>query len=278
LLALAVGARHLFSATPRYCHRVAVLAVGVDVGGTTVKCGLVDVATGQVTERIEQDTPSPSTPENVADLVARLVAAHPRELPVGVASPGVIRQGVVQRAVNLHAGWTRRDTSTLMESAVGRPVTVLNDADAAGLAEIRHGAGKDHGGQVLVLTFGTGIGSALFQNGELVHNTELGQMEVDGRPGEYRAAAAALTRFDQSPREWVQHVNHYVAAVEQVLYPDLLIIGGGITRSPDGWWEDMTSRTDRVLARFRDSAGIVGAALAANRTVLTPGRNGQASG
>lgn len=237
--------------------------VGVDVGGSLVKGALIDVANGRLFGRVEEPTPQPSTPEAIARVVADIVTGRGGSGPVGVTLPGVIRDGVVLRAANLHSSWRGCNAVKLLESVIERPVVVVNDADAAGLAETRFGAGRHENGQVLMLTFGTGIGSALLQGGVLVPNTEMGHLEVDGRPGETRASVGAMRRDGLTYEQWAVHANRYLAAVETVLQPDLIILGGGISRHSGSWWHLVETQTQCALAGLRNDAGLVGAAMVA---------------
>lgn len=240
--------------------------VGVDVGGSRVRGALVDVATGRHEASIDQATAEPRSPTGIIDQVASIVRSLGGSGPVGVALPGVIRDGVVERAVNLDDAWTGRDAKALLHVALERPVTLLNDADAAGLAEVRLGAGRGRRGKVVMLTFGTGIGSALLVDGRLVDGTELGQLPVDGTTGELLAAAHAIRRDGLSWPQWTARVDRLLGVVESALHPDLFILGGGISRDAHLWrhlLHPRDSRAERVVAGFLGAAGVVGAALRA---------------
>ncbi|MBN2114769.1 MAG: ROK family protein [Acidimicrobiia bacterium] len=239
-------------------------AMGIDVGGSGIKGAVVDTASGELlTERFRVATPSPSTPRAVAKAAARLVARAHWEGPLGCTVPSVVHRGVVHTAANIAPSWIGIDAAALLHQATGLPTVVVNDADAAGVAEMRAGAGRGRGGVVLLLTFGTGIGSALFVDGHLVPNTELGHLQMWGGSAEVKAAAQAKTRESLSWAKWARRVDKYLAYVERLFSPDLLIVGGGVSRDYHRWVPLLRSRAEIVPARFRNNAGIVGAALLA---------------
>ena len=240
-------------------------ALGVDVGGSGVKGAIVDLATGQlVGERFRLDTPQPATPEAVTATVAEVVRHFDFSGPLGVTYPGVVVDGVVHTAANVDRAWIGANAAEQYSRALdGRPVTVLNDADAAGLAEQRYGAGRDHKGVVILLTFGTGIGSAVIHNGMLLPNTEFGHIEVDGKEAEHRAASSVKERKGWKFRRWTKEVSKVLVAVENAMWPDLFIAGGGISRKSEKWIPLLTNRTPVVAAELLNTAGIVGAAMAA---------------
>lgn len=246
-------------------------AVGVDIGGSGIKGAPVDLGSGELAaDRIRVPTPSPSTPDAVARVVARVVAECGPG-PVGVTFPAVITHGVARTAANVHESWVGADVEALLGEATGRPVLVVNDADAAGVAEARYGAAKGVGGVVVVTTLGTGIGSAVLIDGVLVPNTELGHLEVDGHDAETRAADSARDREEMSWHEWADRLQRYYRALEDLFWPDLIVVGGGVSRKSDRFLPLLDLRTPIVPARLLNSAGIVGAAvLAAER----PGRRG----
>lgn len=237
---------------------------GVDVGGSGIKGGIVDLDTGQlIGERFKLDTPQPSTPESVAKTVAAVVAEFGWTGNVGVTYPGVVTDGIVRTAANVDKGWIGVNASEVISAALGgQPVRVLNDADAAGLAEERYGAGKDNSGVVVLLTFGTGIGSAVIHNGVLLPNTEFGHLEVDGKEAEHRAASSVKERKDWSYARWSEEVNKVLVTIENAIWPDLFIAGGGISRKSDKWLPLLKIRTPIVPAALLNTAGIVGAAMA----------------
>ncbi|MBV9847033.1 MAG: ROK family protein [Kutzneria sp.] len=240
---------------------------GVDVGGSGIKGGLVDLETGELDgERIRITTPAPSTPGAVADVVAEVVEKFGWTGPVGVTLPCVVKRGVALSAANVDRAWVNTDAAALFAERLGRAaddIAVLNDADAAGLAEMRFGAGAGSDGVVVLLTFGTGIGSALFIGGRLVPNTEFGHLELDGHDAEKRAAASVKEDQDLSWEEWTRRVSHYLRALENLIWPDLVIAGGGVSRKADKWLPLLKVRTRVVAAALKNDAGIVGAAAAA---------------
>ncbi len=237
---------------------------GIDIGGSGIKGAPVDLGQGELlAERVRVPTPQPSTPDAVAAAVSTLVERFPPSGPLGIALPCVLKQGIVQTAANVDAGWKGVDAATLFTDLTGCPVLVLNDADAAGLAEMRFGAGQGRGGVVVLLTFGTGIGSALFLDGELVPNTEFGHVEIDGHDAEQRAAASARDNEGLSWEQWTARVSRYLRTLEDLVWPDLIIAGGGVSRKAHKWLPLLDCRTEVVPAALRNSAGIVGAATAA---------------
>lgn len=237
---------------------------GVDVGGSGIKGGVVDLETGElVGERVRIDTPQPATPAAVADTVAEVVARFGWEGPVGLTLPAVVKSGVARSAANIDPAWIGTDARALFADRLGgRAVTVLNDADAAGLAEYRYGAGKGTDGVVILLTFGTGIGSAILHDGVLVPNSEFGHLELDGDDAEHSAAASVKESQDLSWKQWTPAVTRYLRVMEDLFWPDLFIAGGGVSRKADKWIPLLDNRTPVVPATLRNSAGIVGAALA----------------
>ena len=244
--------------------------IGVDIGGSGVKAGVVDSRRGVlVGERVRVETPRPAVPEAVVAAAAEVVAAlGPSQGPVGIGVPGPIVGGRVMMAANLHDDWVGVPAAELLSAAIGRPVVVLNDADAAGVAEMRFGAGRGVKGVVLLLTLGTGIGAAMFVDGVLVPNLELGHIEIRGKDAERRASAGARERRGLSYAEWAVLLDEYLDRVDQLVWPDLIILGGGISKRADKFIPLLTTRPPVVPAALRNEAGIVGAALHA-RSVLT---------
>ena len=240
-------------------------ALGVDVGGSGVKGAIIDLATGQIVgERFRLDTPQPATPEAVTAAVAEVVRHFDFAGPLGVTYPGVVVDGVVHTAANVDRSWIGTNAAEQYSRALdGRPVTVLNDADAAGLAEQHYGAGRNRKGVVVLLTFGTGIGSAVIHDGMLLPNTEFGHIEVGGKEAEHRAASSVKERKEWSYDRWAKEVTKVLAAVENAIWPDLFIAGGGISRKAEKWIPLLTNRTPVVAAELLNTAGIVGAAMAA---------------
>jgi polyphosphate glucokinase len=241
-------------------------ALGVDVGGSGVKGAIVDLDTGQlVGERLRLETPQPATPQAVTQTVAEVVRHFNWTGPLGVTYPGVVVDGVVQTAANVDSAWIGTNAADAYSQALGgRQVTVLNDADAAGLAEQRYGAGRNRSGVIVLLTFGTGIGSAVIHNGMLLPNTEFGHIEVDGKEAEHRAASSVKERKELSYRQWTKEVTKVLVAVENAIWPDLIIAGGGISKKADKWVPLLENRTPVVAAELLNTAGIVGAAMAAD--------------
>jgi polyphosphate glucokinase len=238
-------------------------AVGIDIGGSAVKGAAVDLATGSLAgERRHEAMPRPSTPDAVAAMVARIAGVHAVECPVGVTFPGIVRAGVIETAANLDRSWLGVDAAALFRHRIGRQVVVLNDADAAGIAEMQYGAGRGRGGVVMMITLGTGIGSALFVDGLLVPNTELGHIMVSGTDGERLAAASVRTASDLSWAAWATRLNAYLARLESLLPPDLVILGGGISRDHAAFLPRLRARAELVPAQLLNDAGVVGAALA----------------
>ncbi len=242
---------------------------GVDFGGSGIKGGIVDMDTGLlIGERIKVLTPQPATPAAVAKAIAEVVNGFGWTGPLGVTYPGVVTHGVVQTAANVDKSWIGCHARDVISAELhGQDVTVLNDADAAGLAEERYGAGKDQSGLVVLLTFGTGIGSAVIHNGTLIPNTELGHLEVDGKEAEHRAASSVKERNEWSYEKWAKQVTRVLVTIENVIWPDLFIAGGGISRKADKWLSLLENRTPVVAAALQNNAGIVGAAMAATSDV-----------
>jgi len=243
--------------------------IGIDIGGTGIKGGIVDLRKGKLMgDRLRVPTPKPSTPEAVAEVVAQVVAelskrpdAPAADSPVGVTFPGIIQHGVVHSAANVDHAWLNLDIDALLTARLGRPVEVINDADAAGLAEARYGAGAGVAGTVLVITLGTGIGSAFIFNGKLVPNAELGHLEIDGFDAESKASAVARERDGLSWTEYSVLLQRYFSHVEFLFSPELFIVGGGISKRADEYLPHMSLRTPIVPAELKNHAGIVGAAI-----------------
>jgi polyphosphate glucokinase len=244
--------------------------LGIDIGGSAVKGAPVDVDKGRlVADRIKVKMPKPSIPDAVAECVVEIVRGFAWKGPVGCTFPAVIKNGVMMSAANVDKSWVNFDGQGLFRKRTRCPVFIINDADAAGLAEMKFGAGKGHKGVVFVLTFGTGIGSAIFVNGILVPNAELGHLEVRGKDGEKRAAARVRTEEGLTWGQWADLVNEYLARVDLLFSPDLIIIGGGVSRRHDKFLHLLKSQSKIVPARLFNDAGIVGAALAARVLVKT---------
>jgi polyphosphate glucokinase len=237
--------------------------LGIDIGGTGMKAGVVDLTNGQlISDRFRIPTPQPATPKNMAPVVAELVAHFDYEGPIGAAFPAIVKEGVVHSAANIDPKWLDIDAAALFSEAVGQRIVMLNDADAAGLAEVGHGSAKGVDGVVLVLTFGTGIGSGLFVDGALVPNTELGHLQLDGHADvEDWAASSAREREGLSWSDWATRVDRYLEHVCFLFSPDMVVIGGGGSKGWNKFGHLLDPRTAIVAAEHRNNAGIIGAAL-----------------
>ncbi len=246
------------------------VAIGVDVGGSGIKAAAVDLDTGElISPRHRVPTPQPSAPAAVIASIARMikkitteVSVGP-EVPVGVGFPAVVIDGVTKSAANVDPGWMEFDADGAMERVLRRPVHLVNDADAAGVAEMRLGAGVGQRGTVFLITLGTGTGSALFYNGMLVPNLELGHMEIRGRDAERRSAAAARIKRGISWKAWAADLDEHLLAIEKLFSPRLFIIGGGVSKRSEQFIPRLTVRAAVVPAKMLNDAGIVGAAMAA---------------
>ena len=237
---------------------------GVDVGGSGIKGGVVDLDTGElIGQRHRLPTPRPATPAAVAATVAAVVRDFGWSGPLGVTYPGVVVDGVVHTAAHMDKSWIGVNAQQVIAAGLdGQSVTILNDADAAGVAESQFGAGRDHPGVVVLLTFGTGIGSAVIHNGILLPNTELGHIDVGDKEAERRAAASVKEKKNWSMKRWAKQVTRVLVAIEDALCPDLIVVGGGISRKADQWVPLLSNRTPVVAAALQNTAGIVGAAMA----------------
>jgi polyphosphate glucokinase len=242
--------------------------LGVDIGGSGIKGAPVDLDAGRFArERLRIETPQPSAPKAVADVVRQIVTHFDWSGPIGVTFPGVVVDGVTRTAANVDKRWLDQDADGLFTEVTGCPVTVLNDADAAGIAEVTFGAGQGRSGVVLVLTFGTGIGSALFVDGRLVPNTELGHLELHGKEAEHRASAHVREVKELSWEKWAERVGDYLRHVDFLFSPGLIIIGGGVSKKSDKFLPLIDGvRASVVPAALLNDAGIIGAALAASHS------------
>jgi polyphosphate glucokinase len=246
------------------------LGFGVDIGGSGIKGAVVDLAVGGLaTERYKVLTPRPSTPGAVAEVVAEVVGQFGWEGPLGCTFPAVVREGVARTAANVDSSWIGTNIESVVSSATGLPVVAVNDADAAGLAEARWGAGKGVKGLVIVVTLGTGIGTALFYNGALIPNSELGHIELDGEDYERKASAGAREREGLAWDKWAKRLQRYFSAIEALLWPDLFIVGGGVSRRAEKFLPMVTLSTPIVPATLQNEAGIAGAAYLAAETTKT---------
>ena len=239
-------------------------ALGIDVGGSGIKAALVDLDAGAfIGERIRVETPHPATPEAVVKVTADLVAQFDHDGPIGIGFPSPIVGGVTTMAANIDPLWVGAQAEQRFGDALGAPVTVINDADAAGLAEATYGAAKDVPGVVILLTLGTGIGSALIHNGVLVPNTEMGHIQVRGKDAERRAAASVREDHDLSWHKWANHLSEVIDVIDHLFWPDLVLLGGGVSRKADKFVPLLEVRPPVRAATLQNAAGIVGAATAA---------------
>ena len=244
--------------------------LGIDIGGSGIKGAPVDLATGELTtKRLRIPTPAKSTPKNVAEVVGQIVANFADAIgdgPIGVTIPAVVTHGKTRSAANIDKSWIDCEAEKLFEDRLGRNIMLVNDADAAGVAEIHYGAAKDHPGLVLLTTLGTGIGSAILYRGVLVPNSELGHIEVDGYDAESRAASSIKDKEGLSFSEWAKRLQRYYERVEAILWPDLIVIGGGVSKESEKFIPKLKLNAELVPAKLLNTAGIVGAAwLAADR-------------
>jgi polyphosphate glucokinase len=246
------------------------VAIGVDVGGSGVKAAVVDIAKGTLlSERLRVPTPTPSTPDRVGATIGRLVrrlakaSDLPLDVPVGVGLPGVAMGGRLVTAANIDPAWIQYPVADKLAKSLKRTVSIINDADAAGIAEMRFGVGVGRPGVVIFLTLGTGVGSGVFVDGTLVPNTEFGQMEIRGRPAERRSAAASRVRRGLSWKAWAMDLDEHLQRIEDLMWPTLFILGGGVSKNADRFIPRLTLRTPVVPASLRNDAGIVGAAIVA---------------
>lgn len=245
--------------------------LGIDIGGSGIKGAIVDVNKGEfVTDRHRIDTPNPATPEAVAQVVAEVARHFQYEGPIGCTFPAVVQHGIIFTAANVDQSWINTNGEAIFKEATGCPVHVLNDADAAGVAEMRFGIGRDRKGVVIMLTFGTGIGSAIFIDGHLLPNTEFGHMKIRGKDAEHRAAARVRTDKDLSWKEWAKRVNEFLGQMEFLFSPDLFIIGGGVSKKFDKFAPYLTVRAELQPAQLFNDAGIMGAAMAAAEIFPAP--------
>ncbi|WP_168581641.1 polyphosphate--glucose phosphotransferase [Gephyromycinifex aptenodytis] len=238
--------------------------LGIDIGGSGIKGAPVDLDKGAfAADRVRIETPGSSTPKAVAKVVKEIFGEFEHmcgDAPVGVTVPAVVTHGIVRSAANIDKGWVGTDAAALLSDAIGREVVVLNDADAAGIGELRFGAAKDAEGTVIVATLGTGIGSAVIVNGILVPNTELGHLEIDGHDAEKRASSAAREAEDLSWEKWAKRLQRYFSHVEDLFWPDLFVVGGGVSKKADKYLPLLKLRTPIIPAKLRNDAGIIGAA------------------
>ena len=241
-------------------------AVGIDIGGTGIKGALVSTKSGELrSERIKLGTPEGGEPEAIAEVVREIAAAvdDKPERSLGICFPAVVKHGITQSAANVSDRWIGLDADELFSNTLNRHVLVINDADAAGVAEVKFGAGRKRSGLTVMTTLGTGIGSALFYNGVLIPNSELGHLEIEGVDYETRASFAAMERDQLSFEEWAERLQLYYSTLEKLLTPDLFIVGGGVSKSHEQFLPLLKLKTEIVPAALQNSAGIIGAAALA---------------
>jgi polyphosphate glucokinase len=244
--------------------------LGVDIGGSGIKGAPVDISKGILTApRHRITTPQPSTPPAVAEVVGEIARHFAWSGPIGCTFPAIIKDGVAYSAANVDDSWIGANGQKLVTEKTGCPVLLLNDADAAGFAEMSFGAGKGRRGVVIVLTFGTGIGSAIFVNGRLVPNTEFGHLQIRGKDAEDRASDRIRKDKALTWTQWAKRVNEFLDRMEQLFSPDLFIIGGGVSKKHNQFLPLLKTRAEIVPAKMRNEAGIIGAAMAA-QTLTTP--------
>ena len=239
------------------------MAVGIDVGGSSIKCALVDLRTGAFAGgRFSTPTPAQDSTETLLTALEAVVSNVPGRHAVGLAFPSVIRSGTVRTAANLNKAWIGKSLAALAGERLRRPVIAINDADAAGLAELHYGAARGVPGTVLLLTLGTGIGSALFIDGKLVPNTEFGHLQVAGREAELRASGRAKVDQNLSWDAWTEQLNLVLHELHALLWPDLIVLCGGITEDPGKFLDKLHCEAPLCVGALRSEAGIVGAAWA----------------
>ena len=246
--------------------------LGIDIGGSGIKGAPVDLATGEFAEkRLRIATPARSTPKNVAGVVGEIVSHFADSIgdgPIGITIPAVVTHGVTRSAANIDKSWIDAEAEKVFEDYLGRDIYLVNDADAAGVAEVHYGAAKGHPGLVLLTTLGTGIGSALVYRGVLIPNTEFGHLEIDGHDAESRAASSIKDKEGLSYSEWAKRLQRYYERVEALLWPDLIVIGGGVSKDSAKFLPKIKVHAEMVPAKLLNTAGIVGAAwVAADRKV-----------
>src|SRR6266508_151690 len=240
--------------------------LGIDVGGSGIKGAPVDTETGQlVAERVRIKTPKSAEPEPMAQVVKEIAAFFNWNGPIGIGFPAPIKGGVAMMAANVSPKWIGLNVDDLFTQVTGCDCTMINDADAAGLAEMKFGAGRGQPGTVIMVTLGTGIGSAIFYGGGLLPNTEFGHAQLNGRDAEYYSSDAARHREDLSWKKYAKRLALYLMMMERLFWPDLFIVGGGISKASEKYLPLLTVETPTVPAQLRNQAGIIGAALAARK-------------
>ncbi len=239
--------------------------LGIDFGGSGIKGAPVDIQTGTLAApRFRVPTPDPSKPDPVAEAVAEIAKNFNWNGPIGITIPAVVRKGVVYSAANIHKKWIGTDAAALITQATGCPTYAMNDADAAGLAEMKFGAGRGRLDVVMIITIGTGLGTAIFTDGHLLPNTELGHIEIQGQDAEWIASDATRKRENLSWKKWAKRLNIYLSRLEALFSPDLMILGGGVSKESDNFIPQLQLNTEVVPAQLRNEAGIIGVAVAAS--------------
>ena len=242
--------------------------LGIDIGGTGIKGAPVDVETGKLLEeRFRIETPQPAAPNAVADVVEQVAAHFKYRGPTGITFPSVVKNGVIYTAANVDKSWIGTNAGELFSKHVGGAATVINDADAAGVAEMRFGAGRGRNGVVIMVTLGTGIGSAVFLDGKLLPNTEFGHLRIRGKDAEKRASEKIREDKKLSWKQWAKHLSEFLCELEKLFSPDLFIIGGGISKKADKFFPHIKTKTEVIIvpAEMRNDAGIIGAAYLASQ-------------
>ena len=242
--------------------------LGIDIGGTGIKGAIVDTKTGELTsERVRLLTPKPATPQAIADTLNKLVKQLKWQGPIGCGFPATVQHGIARTASNIDKSWINTNAAGLFSQTTGCPCFVVNDADAAGVAEMKFGAGKDNQGVVALITIGTGLGSAIFTQGQLLPNTELGHLQLEGMVAEHYASASARELNELSWKKWGKRFNKYLQRLEFLLSPDLIILGGGASKKFEKYNEQLNTRAPVIPAQSLNQAGIVGAALFAQTQI-----------
>ena len=242
--------------------------LGIDIGGTGIKGAPVNTDTGELlAERFRIPTPHPALPNSVADVVQKIAAHFQYQGPAGISFPAIVKKGIIHSASNVDPSWIQVDAAKLFTSHLKGQATVVNDADAAGVAEMRFGSGKNRNGTVILLTFGTGIGSAVFHDGDLLPNTEFGHLQIRGKDAERRCSERVREEKDMSFKKWAKIVSEYLETLEKLFSPELFIIGGGVSKKADKFLPYLTAKTDVLIqpAKMQNDAGIIGAACLARQ-------------
>jgi len=244
------------------------VALGVDIGGTGIKAAIVDTTAGELlTDRVKLFTPKGGEPKPIIETTLQVIdklGGVPKGDSVGICFPSIVKNGRTLTANNISKKWIDLDAERLFEKAIGRPISFINDADAAGYAELHYGAANNVSGLIIVTTLGTGIGSAMIWNGQLVPNAELGSLELGGHMAEKRAAYSAMERDKLSWKQWAKRLQHYYEHLERLFSPDLFVVGGGVAKSADSFLPLLKLRTPIIPARHLNNAGIIGAAALAS--------------